>query len=107
MKQQLNEIKRMQRLAGLLKENMDMGGDSVSKEKVKEFIFYAAEEGTDTEYMSTLNKYLDDLLMGNNEVTREQFKDLINFGYNLPGYGPIGHGADPDPDELFDDMLSN
>jgi hypothetical protein len=107
MKQQLNEIKRMQRLAGLLKENMDMGGDSVSKEKVKEWIWDTAEEGTDTKYMSTLNKYLDDLLMGSNEVTREQFKDLINFGYSLPGYGPIGHGADPESDELFDDMLNN
>jgi hypothetical protein len=107
MKQNINEIKRMQQLAGLLKENMDMGGDSVSKEKVKEFIFYAAEEGIDTKYMSTLNKYLDDLLMGSNKVTREQFKNLIDFGYTLPGYGPIGHGADPEPDELFDDMLNN
>jgi len=170
MKQQLNEIKRMQRIAGLITESeyqkslmnealtadelykefeeedllndrreydvedlmsaypglskkeaekleqmLQSGGDesrymstdSVPKEKVEEFIWYDAEEGTDLEYMNIMNSFLDKLLAGSKEVTRKQFYQLIDYGYDQPGHGPIGHGADPNTDELFNDLLDN
>ena len=85
----------------------NMSTDSVPKEKVEEFIWYDAEEGTDLEYMNIMNSFLDKLLAGSKEVTRKQFYQLIDYGYDQPGHGPIGHGADPNTDELFNDLLDN
>jgi hypothetical protein len=79
MKQQLNEIKRMQRLAGLIKENEEMSGKRYS----------SPSEYTKDEIEERWNEIQSDLYMNASDEDKEKEDDLGWF-YG----GPISKQTD-------------
>ena len=91
MKHQLNEIKRMQQLAGILNESQldeasvnDKGEledfTLASKEDkiavIKEWIWYTCDEGQAKEDISKYNKMIDAYFADKDDVTEHDFKTI-------------------------------
>ena len=105
MKHQLNEIKRMQQLAGILNESQldeasinDKGEledfTLASKEDkiavIKEWIWYTCDEGQAKDDINKYNKMVDIYFADKDDVTEEDFKKIWAKVSEKYGAGDIG-----------------
>ena len=94
MKQQINEVKRMQQLAGLIKESQLDEAKPVSKEDkiavIKEWIWYTCDEGQAKKDINKYNKMIDAYFADKNDVTEQDFEKIWAKVAEKRGVGDIG-----------------
>ena len=99
-KQQLNEIKRIQKLAGLLTENEENYKNNKMLEAQKQRVleWYKMTEVEDEELEAEIHDYLNEII--GEYITRGEFKDI--WGMFLEKYSEGDHGMDWDAfDETY------